>query len=100
MAFIALEKMHRLHDGYLQSFNVNGLQLLLLQDRTRTYLIENRCPHMDAPLDFAKIQSGFIRCPMHGIEFNLDNGRAKNGVGGCLKRFSVCYEGNQVGIDL
>ena len=100
MAFFALEKAHRLYDGYFQAFNVRGLQLLLVQDGSQIHLIENRCPHMDAPLNHARIINGHIRCPMHGIEFNLSNGQPKNGVGGCIKRYKFCYEGNQIGIDL
>ena len=100
MSFVALEKLHRLYDGYLQAFNVQGHQLLLLQDGNDLHLIENQCPHMDAPLTYAKINHGYLRCPVHGIEFSLQNGAAKNGIGGCLKRYQLAYEGNQVGVCL
>ena len=100
MAFTAIEKLHRLHDGYKQTVSVQGKQLLLIQDRNQVYLVENRCPHMDAPLTYATINNGFIRCPMHGIEFSLRDGQSKTGVGGCLKKYPVAYEGNQIGIAL
>ncbi len=37
-------------------------------------MVENRCPHRDAPLDFASLSNGNIRCPLHKMEFALDDG--------------------------
>lgn len=98
MAFIAIEKTHRLYDGYMQAVTIQGQPLLLIQEQNQIYLLENRCPHMDTPLTCATIQNGFIRCPMHGIEFSLRDGQSKTGAGGCLKKYAVVYEGNQIGI--
>ncbi|NIB41194.1 Rieske (2Fe-2S) protein [Pseudomaricurvus alkylphenolicus] len=99
MTYYPLEKLHQLYDGYQRAFRVQGLELLLIQDQQRTYLIENRCPHMDAPLTYASIRDGVIRCPMHGIEFNLDSGQGR--APGCLqplKSYTPVYEGNTIGI--
>ena len=37
-------------------------------------MVENRCPHRDAPLEFASLSNGNIRCPLHKMEFALDDG--------------------------
>lgn len=100
MAFFPLEKSHRLHDGYQQSFFVDGVKLLLVQEGDDTHLLENRCPHMDSPLTDGNVQSGYIRCPMHGMEFSLSSGESKNGGGGCIKTLELSYEGNQIGVNL
>ncbi|TQV73526.1 Rieske 2Fe-2S domain-containing protein [Exilibacterium tricleocarpae] len=101
MTFYPLEQLHRLHDGYSRPFKVAGRELLLLQVQGETYLIANRCPHMDAPLTHGTVQSGWLRCPLHGIEFDLQTGGARGGVAASLaplEKFPLAYEGNQVGV--
>lgn len=104
MAFFALEKLNQLHDGYQKKFSINGLSLLLLQSEGRLYLIENRCPHMDVPLTEAKQLPGAkLQCRAHGIEFDLDSGKACGPLAGtldCLKAYTLAYEGTSVGIDV
>lgn len=97
--FYPLEKLHLLHDGYRRAFRIGRVDLLLVQKDGRTFLIENSCPHMQAPLTHGAIQNGIIRCPMHGLEFNLLTGRSPT----CatpLKTFMPAYEGNLLGVVL
>jgi nitrite reductase/ring-hydroxylating ferredoxin subunit len=103
MAFYPLANAVDLYDGYRAAFRVKGVELLLIQDDGRTYLIENRCPHMDAPLATGKIEAGAIVCRAHGIGFQLRDGKPLGPLADtldCLRFFSLAYEGNKVGIDL
>ena len=103
MAYQPLEKLHQLHDGYRRVFRVGNMELLLLQDDGKPYLIENRCPHMDAPLHFGAITNGCLRCPMHGISFELRSGRCSPPVPAPvppLKTFTPIYEGNTIGVQV
>lgn len=103
MAYQALEILHQLYDGYRRVFRVAGRELLLLQEEGRTYLLTNRCPHMDAPLHKASVAGDVLRCPVHGIEFDLRSGQALNAPGGCVGPLAfvpVVYEGNTLGVDL
>jgi nitrite reductase/ring-hydroxylating ferredoxin subunit len=103
MAFFALQHLHKLHDGYREPFKVAGLSLLLVHEGGKTYIIENRCPHMDVPLDRAVIlPDQKIRCMAHGIEFDLKSGKPGGPLANtidCLKHYPVAYDGNQVGIE-
>jgi len=103
MAFLALENLGKMFDGYQQSFDVNGHPLLLCQMEGQVFLIENRCPHMDFALTFADLLPGpKIRCRAHGIEFDMQTGRAYGPLADTLdgiKKYPVCYEGNKIGID-
>jgi len=76
VAFYPLEKLHLLHEGYRQSFQIAGRKLLLIETKGRRYLIENLCPHMGNSLHEATLQEGNLQCPLHGICFNLRNGKA------------------------
>ncbi|WP_185230628.1 Rieske (2Fe-2S) protein [Teredinibacter franksiae] len=104
MAFVPLEKLGRLHDGYKKVFKVDRHNLLLMQLEGKVYLIENRCPHMDVPLDTGTaLPGGRLRCRAHGIEFNLESGRADGPLAKqleCLKRYAIRYEGSQLGVEL
>jgi len=104
MSFFPLEQLSRLHDGYQRAFDVSGRHLLLCQVDGVSYLLENRCPHMDVPLTHAEqLPASKLRCRAHGIEFDLITGNACGPLAGtlaCLKKFPLAYEGTQVGVDL
>ena len=104
MAFFALANMVDLIDGYQQPFKINGEDLLLCQIEGQPFLIENKCPHMDVPLDRAVLDAGpIIRCLAHGIEFDLASGEAKGPLAGMLcglKKYELAYEGTKVGVEL
>lgn len=103
MAYVALEKLHQLHDGYRRPLRLAGRELLLLQEEGKVYLIANRCPHMDAPLHKASIHNHVLRCPLHGIEFDLRDGRAQGNAASCvggLEYIPLVYDGNTLGVDV
>lgn len=101
MNYYPLERLHQLHEGYQRPFRVAGKDLLLVQSEGQTYLIENRCPHADAPLTYATVAQDLIRCPLHGIEFSLRTGAPHRS--GCRKglvKLVPAYEGQTIGIYL
>lgn len=101
MSFVALEKLHLLYDGYRKSISIRGKPFLLLQEEGRVSLIKNACPHASAPLTYATYDNGCLRCPMHGIEFELSSGRSRSvACADGLQFVSLIYEGNQIGVDL
>lgn len=100
MAYQAIEKLHRLHEGFLQTYRVGGLDILLVQWQGQLYGYHNYCPHQGAPLTYATIDNGAIRCPLHGMEFHLDDGEPVCGNTEPLRPITLIYEGNTVGVDL
>jgi len=102
MAYQPLVKLHQLHDGFRRSFRLAGREFLLLQEDGRVSLLVNRCPHMEASLDKASVHQGVLRCPVHGIEFDLHSGRALNAPGDCVGPLAfvpIVYQGNSLGVD-
>lgn len=102
MSFVALEKLHRLHDGYRQIITLRGQRLLLLQDQGQLHLIATRCPHAGSSLEKGTVRDGCIKCPKHGIVFDLESGRAQGGEVFAslapLTRYQLAYQGNEVGV--
>jgi len=78
MTFYPLEKQENMHDGYRNTFLVNGVPLLLLRVKERVFLLENRCGHFGMPLDGGEVKEGVIVCTGHGISFSLENGAIVN----------------------
>ncbi|WP_439106899.1 Rieske (2Fe-2S) protein [Congregibacter sp.] len=99
MAYRALEKLMNLHDGYRKVVTVRGRQLLLLQEGGALHLIDRHCPHQGQALDGARVDSGLLTCPKHGIQFSLRSGTASGHECAALGVHTVVYEGNTVGVD-
>ena len=102
--FYPLEKLHLLHEGYRRPFLVAGRHLLLMEESSGRYLLENRCPHAGSPLHEAALQGDNLRCPQHGICFNLQSGKAVNAenFAGDMKLvfLKLVYRDNIVGVEL
>lgn len=101
--FVPLAKLIDLHDGFRQVHNLAGKSYLLLQDAGQVFLVENRCPHMDAPLANGDLERGTIRCKAHGIAFDLVSGKALGPLADsldCLYRLELTYDGDRIGVDL
>lgn len=103
MAFYPIAKLQDVFDGCRIPARVAGWQLLFVQADQQHYIIEDRCPHMDARLSNGGLQDGKVICRAHGIAFRLIDGRAEGPLSDtldCLRFFPVAYEGNLVGVDL
>ena len=97
MRFLALEKKHRLHDGYRRAFAIEGRNLLLFQHDGQIHIIDNYCPHAGAPLEKASICGNELRCPWHGIAFDIQSGRAATS-GLELVKYVPAYKHQSIGI--
>ena len=87
---------------YVCQFDNNRLLVCYLDGDI--FVIENRCPHMDVPLDRGEfLASKVIRCNAHGIEFKLDSGEAQGPLAGTLcglKKYQHCIKNNWVFVNL
>ncbi|WP_317928838.1 Rieske (2Fe-2S) protein [Halioxenophilus sp. WMMB6] len=100
MAFHSLEKLHRIHEGFFQTYRIDSLDIFLVQYNGKLYGYKNYCPHQGAPMTYGTIIGGAIRCPLHGIEYRLDDGEPANGNTKPLEPIQLIYEGNSVGIEV
>lgn len=101
MAWVALEKLVNLQDGYRKVFRVGGVQLLLIQESGQRYLLRNACPHKGFPLHTGTLSGTRLRCAYHAMEFDLASGR-------CVQHpsqpgvvtYPVVVDGVMVGVEL
>ena len=74
MNFHPLARMDQLHDGYLKTFEVEGVDVVLVQQAGRPSVLEGVCPHSGHPFGNSRVRGANIRCDMHGYLFDLQNG--------------------------
>jgi nitrite reductase/ring-hydroxylating ferredoxin subunit len=99
MPYQEIAKLHQLQDGYRRVIRFAGREWLFIHENGRSYLLKNTCPHKGAPLAWATLENGCLRCPQHGIAFDLTSGNATTA--NCTQRLEflpLAYEGNSVGI--
>lgn len=105
MAFVVLDRLINLYDGYVQRFRIGRQEVVLAQIDGERYIFENRCPHKGLPLHQATIKGDVLRCPHHGLEINLHSGCSlnSNGQPNCLqnlKLFEASYDEDKIGVEL
>lgn len=76
-----------MRNGERRAFEVDGRPVLLVRIGQQFLAVQNRCTHLDFPLDSGR-QIGFeIMCRKHGARFDLRDGRAA--CGPAVKRLPV-----------
>jgi len=104
VSFFALDKQSALQDGYCKSHSVGGLKLLLIYSGGETYILDQTCPHAGASLKKGKIAANCIRCPKHGIVFDMLSGTPQGGEAvegiASLKTYPAVVHGDSVGVEL
>ena len=72
--FHPLERVEKLHDGYLRVFEVGGVDVLLVQHDGSLHALEGICPHAGHPFGKSRVKGDQLRCDMHGYLFDLRSG--------------------------
>ena len=57
----------------------DGVSVVLIEQNDRVYALSSVCTHAGGPLDEGTVQDGCIRCPWHGSEFRLRDGKPMRG---------------------
>ena len=52
-----------------------GLQIAVVRDGEAVHALADACPHQGASLAGGRVAAGRLRCPAHGLEFDLKTGR-------------------------
>ena len=93
MTFRRLVRVRQLRDGLRRRRRIRGRDLLLLHEEGRTWVVEDRCPHLGARLYRGHYDEGQLWCPRHGFCFALDTGhRVSPPDTGAARDRLACYE--------
>jgi len=92
--------MADLPPGSRKHVRTDGHSLLLFNVDGGVHAIADSCPHAGAWLGSGKLNGCFLRCPAHGLEFDLRTGCARSGQGLAVRAYPVRVEGDAVSVDL
>ncbi len=73
--YIAVMESDLLEDGEMTAVVVDGHDLLVARVDGRFLITDERCPHLGGHLVKGELTGTVVRCPRHGSEFDLADGR-------------------------
>jgi toluene monooxygenase system ferredoxin subunit len=78
-----------LWDGEMESYDVDGREVLLVRLDGTYHAYEGSCPHQGTSLADGTIADGVLTCSAHEWEFDLRTGLGVNPRTACLRRYGV-----------
>ncbi|MEJ7926224.1 non-heme iron oxygenase ferredoxin subunit [Sphingobium sp. AN641] len=86
-------------NGKHLAFNIDGLSILIFRINPDVFALENRCTHLDFPLEGGRQIGSDIICRKHGARFDIKTGKAVVGPAvDPLRRFEVRVRGGRIEI--
>ena len=73
-AFTPLIAVQYLPPGALQRISRGDLDILLAHTSAGIVAVDDRCPHMSAPLSIGVLDGCIVDCPLHSGRFDLSTG--------------------------
>ena len=100
MAFTKVCVVDDLWEGEMQSFQLNGKEVLLVcNDGGEIKAFQGICPHQDIPLIDGKFDGKKIICKAHLWQFDAGTGKGINPSNCALTEYPVQIDGDDVLID-
>jgi 3-phenylpropionate/trans-cinnamate dioxygenase ferredoxin subunit len=86
---IAAGAVDELAPGQRKLVFAEGRSIVLFNIEGVLHAIDNDCPHNGASLASGKLDGTVLRCPAHGLKFDLTTGRMPGAGGLALRTFPV-----------
>jgi len=72
--FVPVAKTGELKNGAMKQVTVQGHEIIIAQVGSKYYAADNRCLHMGGNLSQGKLEGTVVTCPLHGSQFDLQDG--------------------------
>lgn len=72
--FRTLARLTELPEGAMRRVTVGELDILLANTERGVFAVDDRCPHMAAPLSIGSLEDCIVGCPLHDGRFDLATG--------------------------
>lgn len=74
---------------FVMAVKIAGKKLCLLRHEQQLFVVQNTCPHAGGILSGGWCKNGYLICPIHRWEYNLQNGRGAEGQGDYIDTYPV-----------
>jgi 3-phenylpropionate/trans-cinnamate dioxygenase ferredoxin subunit len=72
--FVPVIGIEELPRGAMRRVSFGDLDILVANTSEGIFAIDDRCPHMSAPLSLGELEGCLIACPLHSGQFDLATG--------------------------
>lgn len=72
--FMEVAQVDEIPEGKMQSFVLDGKQILVVNYSGNYYAIGGKCTHMGGDLSKGKLEGKTVTCPRHGSKFDITTG--------------------------
>jgi nitrite reductase/ring-hydroxylating ferredoxin subunit len=87
--------------GAMAPFELDGLELVLVNAAGTPCVIEDRCPHAEVALSEGRLEGCVLECPMHGGKLDVRDGRPLAApIRQSVRTFAVRTHGDSIQIEL
>lgn len=103
MAFYKLCKINEMDLERIYPHELDGTNIILIRTQHGVFALENRCGHMEVPLDDGKVEEGTVVCAVHGISFRLEDGSVSNRPWeNCtaMKTYDISLKDDVIGVEI
>jgi 3-phenylpropionate/trans-cinnamate dioxygenase ferredoxin subunit len=73
--FTEVARIEEVKSGTMKVVSVREHEILLTRVGDKYYAADNRCPHRKGDLSRGKLEGTVVTCPLHGSQFDINNGR-------------------------
>lgn len=75
MAWVRVAALSDVPDGSSKAFEQDGKQVLIARAPMGLFAVGTICSHQYTPLEGGKMKACFLFCPLHGVRFDLRDGK-------------------------
>lgn len=90
MAEVAVCALSELPPGSVTAAEIDGRRVCVANVHGEVFAVQDKCPHLFAPLSVGELKGAHIVCPWHDSEFDMRTGRTKawlpNGIWNLIHR--------------
>ena len=77
VAEVAVCALSELPPGSVTAAEIEGQRVCVANVHGDVYAVQDKCPHLFAPLSVGALKGSHIVCPWHDSEFDMRSGRTK-----------------------
>ena len=77
MAEVAVCALSELPPGAVTAAEIDGRRVCVANVHGEVFAVQDKCPHLFAPLSVGDLKGAHIVCPWHDCEFDMRTGQTK-----------------------